>query len=100
MGNSFKDETARLPYAPIATLKEKADAIPTGSIFNLVREDQPDKPVLISHQGFIIQKPEGTFVRHAAFDKTVEDVLLSDYLKKYDGSKWPILGMNFNAAQD
>ncbi|MBI4668127.1 MAG: DUF1460 domain-containing protein [Elusimicrobia bacterium] len=97
-GRRMKDEKISAPYVPTAFLITNADKIPSGSIFNLIREDQPDKPDLVSHQGFIIQRPKGTYVRHAAWGKAVEDVPLAEYLKKYETSSWKLLGMNLNAV--
>ncbi|MBI2070423.1 MAG: DUF1460 domain-containing protein [Elusimicrobia bacterium] len=99
-GRALPDETARIPYIPASELPGKAKQIPTGSIFNVVRENREDQMVLITHQGLIIQKPDGAYVRHAAWGRTVEEQALDAYINKYNGARWKVLGMNFNAVLD
>lgn len=99
LGAAFKDEEAELPYVAVQFLSEMASRIPTGSIFNLVRENQAEKPVLISHQGFIIQQSDGPYVRHMAWNIGGQDVPLTQYLTKYANSPWKLLGMNFLQLQ-
>jgi N-acetylmuramoyl-L-alanine amidase-like len=96
LGAAMPDETVSLPYLPIALLPKYASRIPSGTIANLVREDQPDKPVLVSHQLLIIDEGGAPYVREAAWKDEVKDIPLLDYFKIYDGSKWPLLGLNLN----
>ncbi|MBI4063274.1 MAG: DUF1460 domain-containing protein [Elusimicrobia bacterium] len=100
LGKDIPDEPARLAYAPVALLKEKAKKIPSGAVFNLVRvQDYP--VVIVSHQGLIIQKAGQTVVRHASsVNGVVEDMPLEEYLAKYETSKYPALGMNINVVQE
>ncbi|MBI4370362.1 MAG: DUF1460 domain-containing protein [Elusimicrobia bacterium] len=100
LGEASPDETARLPYLPLEEISPKIARIPSGSIMNLVREDKADMPDLISHQGFIIQKPDGAYVRQASWDRMVEDVALVDYLNRYRNSSWKLLGLNFNYIRE
>lgn len=97
-GEKLSDDLAKVPYIPIEALPEFARKIPSGSILNLVRQDTPGKPVLISHQQLLIQKPEGPFVRHAHAGTMVEDAPLLEYFRVYEGSKWPLLGVNVDAV--
>ncbi|MEK6543923.1 MAG: N-acetylmuramoyl-L-alanine amidase-like domain-containing protein [Elusimicrobiota bacterium] len=97
LGKRFKDETARLPYVPKEVITEIATTIPNGTIFSLVRADRPDRPVLISHQGLVIQKSDGTYLRHMATGRTGEDAPIRDYLDKYKDSSWKLLGLNLLA---
>lgn len=96
LGEDILDQTASVPYIPMDALPGLLPRIPSGTIANLVREDQPDKPVLVSHQVLIIEKNKGKFVRHAMYGKTVEDVPALDYFYRYYNSKWRLLGLNFN----
>lgn len=95
-GAGLNDDRAQVPYIPLDALSEFASKIPSGAILNLVRQDMPGKPVLISHQQLLIQKPEGAFVRHAHAGTMVEDAPLLEYFRVYAGSKWPLLGVNVN----
>lgn len=99
LGAAFEDRTAALPYLPIESLPELLDRIPSGTVANLVREDLPGMPVLVSHQVLIVEKRGAKVVRHAAFGKAVEDVPALEYFYRYFGSKWRLLGLNLNAVQ-
>ena len=97
LGEAFADAKARLPYLPVAAFAEVFPRIPTGTIGNLVHADRPDIPTMISHQVFFIQKKEGTFLRHASSSaKKVQDEPALAFFKKYEGRKWPLLGVNLN----
>lgn len=98
VGDGMPDQQASLPYLPIDALPRFLNKIPSGTIANLVRADEPDKPVLVSHQVFLIDKDGKKFVREAAEGKDVRDVPALDYFKTYEGSKWPLLGLNLDAV--
>lgn len=95
-GDGLLDQTASVPYIPMDALPQLLPRIAPGTIANLVREDQPDKPVLVSHQVLIVEKDGLPHVRHAAFGKAVEDVPALEYFYRYYGSGWRLLGLNFN----
>lgn len=95
-GESARDERASLPYLPIELLPELLDKIPSGTIANLVREDLPDKPVLVTHQVFIFEKDGRRVVRHAAFGRKVEEQDALAYFYKYFNAKWKLVGLNLN----
>ena len=54
-----------LNVLPLATAKERAKDIPTGTLVLTVREDWWWRPIWVSHIGFVIQTPDGPRVRHA-----------------------------------
>lgn len=93
-GASYKDESARLPYVALEDLPELAASIPSGTVASVVREALEDKPVIVTHQGLVIQKPGATVLRHAAFGKQVEDVPLLEYAGRFKDAKWRVLGLN------
>lgn len=97
-GAELKPETARLPYLPLEHLPELAASIPSGTIGNVVRADLPEKPVLVTHQVLLFQRPEGTIIRHAAYGKQVQDEPALDYFARFKGAAWPVLGLNLNAV--
>ena len=74
--------------------------IPLISVFSLVRGDDLEnpKPVMVSHQGFLINKPNGELVvRHASSGKNMKvvDELLSDFIDRQKKLiKWPSLGFH------
>ncbi len=96
IGESMPDEEAQIPYLPIRDFEDRLAEIPSGTIANLVRADRSDKPVLISHQVFIIQKGGQTYIRHAAFNSVVKDVPALEYFARYENSRWPLLGINLD----
>lgn len=88
------EEHVYLGYIPLEELVGFGRQIPTGAIFSIVREDHLDKETMVSHQGFIIQKENGSYVRHAASSGQTEDRPLLEYFKRYEKSAWKVLGIN------
>jgi len=92
-GDAYKPTDVSLNYIPIDTLlKDQAvlDKIPSGSIFNMVRNDttwivkgEPKEiGTIISHQGFIIRKDGELYLRHASSaEQKIVDVPMKKYLK-------------------
>lgn len=98
LGEQFEDRTAEIPYLPAELFPKLLKEIPSGSIINLVRQNKPEIPVLISHQALLIQSPDGPVIRHAHASDAVVDLPALDYFRRYEGSKWPLLGINVNAV--
>ena len=96
LGVFMPDQEASLPYVPIDILPQVINDIPSGTIANLVRADDPSKPVLISHQLLIIQKGGQAYVREAAYKDKVKDIPAMKYFGIYQNSKWPLLGVNLD----
>ncbi len=96
IGQEMPDEEASIPYLPIRDFADRLENIPSGTIANLVRGENPREPVLISHQVFVIQKGGETYIRHAAFNSVVKDVLALEYFARYEKSQWPLLGINLD----
>lgn len=95
---TFRDEAVTLPYLPMQSLYVKNPGngelepnlevlrkIPSGSIFNIVREGwAPGGHALaISHQGFLIQKADGLYMRHASTNKQVMEDRIDLYFKRF-----------------
>ena len=100
LGSEMPDARAQLDILPMDALAESLPRIPTGTIANLVREPQPDKDTMVSHQVLLIRKNGQTFVRHAASGKTVLDVPALEYFYKYYNSRWRLVGLNLNEIRD
>lgn len=88
------EEHTALAYLPLKYFSALGPKIPSGAIFSIIRADLPDKETMVSHQGFIIQKENGPYVRHVAWKGATEDVPLLAYFQKYENSSWPVLGIN------
>ncbi len=100
LGDRFRDERATLTVLPTQVLPWTLARIPSGTIANVVRADQPGKETIVSHQVFLIQKSDGWYLRHAAAGKAVEDDPIFDYFARYEGSSWPLIGLNVNVLLD
>ncbi|MBI5881490.1 MAG: DUF1460 domain-containing protein, partial [Elusimicrobia bacterium] len=98
-GKDLADEEASVPYVPASVLAEVVSRIPSGTIANIVREPRPDKPVVITHQGLIIDLGGRKFLRHAAYGRQVEDVPLLDYFVRYATASWRVAGVNLDAVR-
>lgn len=83
---------ARIEYLPIAVLLTRPQVlknIPNGSIVNFVRPNWDLTDVIgthmnVSHQGLVFKKKAGIFLRHASSAGKVAEILLLDYLKKFE----------------
>jgi hypothetical protein len=101
LGEQFPDQRATLPVLPINDLPRVIERIPSGTIVNLVRADQADKPTIVSHQVLLIKKRDKWYVRHASSaGGAVEDDPLFDTFWEYSDSSWPLIGFNLNMLQD
>lgn len=91
----------QLPYISISDLEKISGALPSGSVVNLVHREDSKHPVLIAHQGFIIQKDDQTLLRHASTNGQIRTVDLKQYLKSRDSQyvSWPLIGINLNQVQ-
>jgi len=85
-----------LEFIPLNKVAAKAQALPTGTVLVVVREDAPFRLTRITHLGFVVQKEGRTFIRHAAMSVygRVVDEELSHFVGrnlKYD--KWRVSGV-------
>jgi hypothetical protein len=93
---------AKLPVLPLARASTYIPHIPNGAIMNVVRQDRASQPVLITHQGLVIQKEGQTYFRHANPGGQMRQELLVDYVRALAGRgyhRWPVMGLNFNQVQ-
>jgi hypothetical protein len=88
----YSPTVARMEYLPIATLLAKPQVlkqIPSGTIVNFVRPNWDLTDVIgthmnVSHQGIVFQTKSGPILRHASTAGKVAEILLLDYLKKFE----------------
>lgn len=99
LGEQFEDQRATLPVLPMTALPRLIDNMPSGTIVNLVHKDQGDRDSLVSHQGILIKKSDGWYLRAASIGKSVEDHPISN-LDAYRDLKWRLIGFNLNVLQD
>jgi len=89
----------QIQYVGFSDLPKVMSHIPTGTVMNLVHKSSDRKPVLISHQGFVIQEGGKTLFRHASSEGDLRTVDLATYLsklRKKGSSSWPLVGLNLN----
>ena len=94
---------AKVAYVPVEEIDKVSAKIPNGTVLNLVRGNNPHQPVLITHQGFVVQKEGVTYLRHATPDGNIRTVELSKYLHAQFGKDrkgWPVIGVNLNQLND
>jgi hypothetical protein len=87
-----------LPYLPLKKIPAMAASIPSGTFFAVAREDRPRSPTMISHLGIVVQKKEGTYVRHAGRDlyaQVVDEEFAHFLARNATYTKWPVLGLVF-----
>jgi hypothetical protein len=94
-----------IPYLPLADMRKRAGRIPLGSVILVVREADPNRVVRVSHMGFVVRGPKGTFVRHAsptsALGQKVVDEPFDDYLTRMASfRKWPVQGFGLARPLD
>ena len=104
----FSKKAASIPYLPMNLFyqsnpdpsaqipnKEILGKIPNGSIFNIIRENwRPGGLAMaVSHQGFIIQRDDGTYMRHASTNRGVVEEKLDVYFRRFQGSE-TVRGIN------
>ncbi len=95
---NYPDEPATIPYLPMQAFYVKnaengelepnlevLRKIPHASVFNIVREGWAPggHSLAISHQGFLIQKADGTYMRHASTNKQVMEDRIDVYFKRF-----------------
>lgn len=87
-----------LPYLPLKAALARLQDIPAGTVVNIVRAARPKSPVVVTHQGLIIQRPgdRRLYVRHASpVSLRVKDEPLRHMLRRYlRPRRWPVLGVN------
>ena len=98
LGEFMPDQRAFINYVPLEDLPRLLNSIPSGTEVNVVREDRPDKPTLVTHQFFVFDGPNGKIIRHAALGKQVMDVDAAQYIAGLAGASWRILGFNLAAV--
>ncbi|GAC1605191.1 MAG: hypothetical protein NVS4B10_18560 [Myxococcales bacterium] len=94
-----------IPYLPLAEMKRRARSIPAGTVILVVRAADPDRVVRVSHMGFVLRGPGGTFVRHAsptdALGHQVVDEPFETYLARMSSfKKWPVQGFGLALPLD
>jgi hypothetical protein len=94
--------TFELPFVPLALARERAQELPEGAILNVVREERPGLPTIVSHTGFVVVKDGLRFLRHAALGPhAVTDEPIESFLARHAAMQsWKVRGVNLLAVRD
>ena len=90
---------AHVPYIAIEDLPKVLAKLPSGAVLNLVRKSVDSKPVVISHQGFVVREGGVVELKHASSGGNIRSMALTDYLRGLihaESKDWPIIGINLN----
>lgn len=97
----------RVRYVPLTALLTKSvqDKIKTEKIlvFNLVKNEHTlkDLNLIISHQGFVIERDGKLYFRHASRGTQTLDIPFENYIQeRLKDTVWPTLGFNLMRIQD
>jgi hypothetical protein len=73
-----------------------APRVVSGTILAIVREDRPFSITRVSHVGFVIQKDQRTYLRHATrtFGKVVDEDLKTFLARNLKYGKWKVVGVS------
>lgn len=87
-----------LNYVGLEDMETAMKFIPNGTVVNIMREPKDKKPVMITHQGFILQEKGKTLIRHSSIHGKIRTRPLMDYLRALnkESATWPVIGLNFN----
>lgn len=97
-GGWLEPVQATVEYIALDRVSAIQDAIPDGTIVNIVRKSNDRQPVLISHQGFVFRNENGLIFHHASRGGKIQAVPLTAYLKSFaeagNRANWPVVGIN------
>ena len=90
-------------YLPLAEARERAAQLAPGSVKLIVRAQDPQRVVRVSHMALVVRTAAGLVVRHASFGrekKVIEEPIaaLLDRLGTY--REWPVVGVALARALD
>lgn len=91
-----EDVSVTLPYIPLENVQQAIEHVPTGTVVNIVHADSGSKPVLISHQGFIVKRNGKAYFRHARRTHGIKDSPFASYMRSQAGRSWRVVGINLN----
>lgn len=86
---------------PLAAYEAHADAIPDGTVLNVVRVNYKNVPVRITHQGLVLRIKGKTVLRHAAdrmYHSVVDEPLAHFVARMRKYKRWPVFGFQLLAV--
>ncbi|MGE0615584.1 MAG: N-acetylmuramoyl-L-alanine amidase-like domain-containing protein [Bacteriovoracia bacterium] len=96
-----RDVEVQFPYLPLENAEAYMSRLPEGSVLNIVHRADSRRPLLVSHQGFVIYRGKVPYFVHAAANDGIKNIPLGSYLKNQAKAEtWPVVGVNVNAFRD
>jgi hypothetical protein len=90
-------------YLPLAEARDRAAQIAPGSVLLIVRAQDPQRVVRVSHMALVVRTPAGLVVRHASFgkEKKVIEEPIGTFLDRLGTYReWPAIGVALARALD
>ncbi|QSQ24375.1 DUF1460 domain-containing protein [Pyxidicoccus parkwayensis] len=89
--------TFALNMLPLDKVLAHARAIPSGTILVVLREDLPMKATRVTHLGFVVQRKNRTYLRHASrggYNRVVDEDLETFLARNARYAKWKVTGVS------
>ena len=89
--------TFEMDLLPLSFALARARQIPPGTILLVVRAEHPRKVTRVTHLGFVVQKGNRTYLRHAArnlYHRVVDEELSAFLGRNARYAKWPVAGIS------
>jgi hypothetical protein len=90
------DGKYRVRYLPLDRVERRANQLVPGTIVMVVRENDPNRVVRITHMGFVLKTDAGLVVRHASTssERAVLDEPLGAFVQRQrEYKKWKVIGV-------
>ncbi|MCP3098632.1 DUF1460 domain-containing protein [Myxococcus sp. K15C18031901] len=94
--------TYALNMLPLEHVMAHARAIPSGTILVVLREDLPLKATRVTHLGFVVQRKQRTYLRHASrggYNRVVDEDLETFLARNGRYAKWRVTGVSLFEAR-
>ncbi len=88
--------TFTIRYLPLAEARERATQIAPGSVMLIVRAQDPQRVVRVSHMALVVRGANGLLVRHASFgkEKKVIEERIGEFFDRLGTYReWPVIGV-------
>ncbi|MCE9667924.1 DUF1460 domain-containing protein [Myxococcus stipitatus] len=91
-----------LDMLPLERVMAHARDIPSGTILVVLREDLPLKATRVTHLGFVVQRKQRTYLRHASrggYNRVVDEDLETFLARNARYAKWKVTGVSLFEAR-
>ena len=92
---NIPDGKYRVRYLPLEQARKRSRDIVPGTVIMVVRENDPNRVVRITHMGFVIETDGGLVVRHASTGKeraVIDEPFDAFVQRQTEYKKWKVIG--------